>query len=129
MSLLSRNDDAQATALKDAITTALRSTWQARDFDEKTDDAIHVYVAVARRFGGDPRLSGTVAGTGWRFVARCVGVDVGAARAAMEDVAALEGTRIVVDGATSQPIRFESAQAPEPDDGWFSGQSTWTYAF
>lgn len=129
MTLLSHNDHAQATAVKAAITGALRGTWQARDFDESTSDPIHVYVAVTRRFGSPERICGYPPGTAWRFVARCIGEDIGAARAAMEDVAALEGTRIVVDGVTSQPIQFESASAPEPDDGWFSGQSTWTYSF
>lgn len=126
---MASNDRAQAVAVIQAITTNLRGTWKARDFDEKTTDPIHVYVSVTRRYGSPARSSGSTGGSGigWRIVARSVGRTVDEARFAMEDVADIENQHLIVDGKWSTPIRFESSTPPEPDGGWFSGQSTWTY--
>lgn len=86
-------------------------------------------VTVERRFGGENRATGSTTRRGWRITARAVGITVSNARQ-MRKLAAtsLEGARVVVDGKTSTPIQFESADPIGEDDGRWSGLTTYTYA-
>lgn len=51
-----------------------------------------------------------------------------------EDIAAkcsvvLEDSRLVVDGDTSTPVAHDSTEAVRPDDGKFSGMTSYTFTF
>ena len=91
--------------------------------------AEHVVVTVARRSGGSPR-AGRYATTGWSaYVMAASQTAAQNARASLQESReALEGVVVTVDGEQSTPIRFDSARAVGPDDGWFSGVNVYTFA-
>ena len=85
-------------------------------------------LTLTRRFGGTQRLSAQKPVTGWRLTAIAVGTTVKEARWCAERVANLEATRVLLGGYDLSPLMFESANAPEPDDGWYSAASSWTFS-
>ena len=86
-------------------------------------------VYVARRYGGTSRNAGGSGATGWRIATRFVANSVTNARVLRTNATtALEGVRLTVAGTQTTPIQFEGAEDIGPDDGWFSGITTWTYA-
>jgi hypothetical protein len=85
-------------------------------------------VTVSRRFGGEQRYSGLRDGQLYRATARQVGKTVSNARNLRAKSAGLEGVSLTVGSATTTPVEFESAEPIGPDDGWFSGLETWTFA-
>lgn len=117
---------AQAAALRAALETPL-GQWSAYDYDDVPGDlpAIYVLVTVTRRFGGDKRNDGKLSRIGWRATTLAVGRTADEARWAREKVAgALEGKRL----GDSSLIDFDSESPIEPDDGRWSGLTSWTYA-
>lgn len=67
--------------------------------------------------------------SGWRVIARFVSDTGRNADALATEASALEGKRLTIGGRTSGPIEFEVAEAVGPDDGKFSGSTTWTVTF
>lgn len=101
------------------------------DIDDVPDTlpAHYTEVYVSRRFGGEPRNAGAKGSTGWRIAVRVVAKTVTNARLLRAKVsAALDDVRLTVDGEPTTPVQFEGAEEIGPDDGWFSGLSTYTYA-
>lgn len=88
---------------------------------------IHVLVSLSRRFGGNPRVSAHKTVSGWRLTTTAVGTTVDEARWAAEKVARLEFARITATGYDLSPLMFEVENAPEPDDGFYSGATSWTF--
>lgn len=123
-----------AAALITAMNSALSSygatpdAVKALDYDDAakaTGD--HVQVGLARRYTGVER-AGREAQKPYRLTTRPVAGFVGSARGLDKRVdSALNGARITVDGATSTPIRLETSDEIGPDDGKFSGLTTWTF--
>lgn len=88
----------------------------------------YTQVTVTRRFGGEQRSSGERDGRLYRATTRQVGKTVSNARNLRTKSAGLEGAVLTIGSATSTPIEFETADDIGPDDGWFSGLETWTFA-
>jgi len=85
-------------------------------------------VTVTRRYGGVQRGSGVRDGRLYRATARQVAKTVSNARNLRAKSAGLEGVSLTVGSETTTPLEFETAQPIGPDDGWFSGLETWTFA-
>lgn len=89
---------------------------------------IFVVLSVERRAGSPLRGTGRTGTSGWRIALRGVGRTVDESRFALLRAAeALDGARLTVSGEKSTPVLFETDQAPEYDDGRWSGSSVWTY--
>lgn len=125
-----------ATAVKTALNTALSSygatagAVKAFDYDDAAKVTTeHVQVSVARRFAESKR-GGAVSRAPFRLQTRPVGNTVTNARNIHQRVfLALQDVRITADGETSTPVDMESADDIGPDDGKFSGLTTWTLTF
>lgn len=93
----------------------------------------YVAVSLSRRYGGNGRLNGTISPSGWRLVARAVGVGQQNAAVLLDMIAqALEDKTITVTGVTSTPIAFETEDPiaeDERDADLWSGMTQWTYCF
>lgn len=85
-------------------------------------------VTVTRRYGGEQRASGERDGRLYRATARQVSKTVSNARNLRTKSAGLEGVMLTVGSATTTPVEFETADPIGPDDGWFSGLESWTFA-
>lgn len=85
-------------------------------------------VTVTRRFGGVQRASGVRDGQLWRITVRQVGKRLQNAQNLRAKRASLEEAVLTVAGVTTTPIEFETSGVIGPDDGWFSGLETFTYA-
>lgn len=131
MVLAGRVSEAQnAEAVLALINAALNPRSHAYDVDAipETRPADYVEVSVSRRYGGSPRLDGLRGAVGWRVTARAVSTNVANARLMHEKTrAALEYRRVVAGGRTSTPVQFETSEPVGPDDGWFSGLTSYTY--
>lgn len=87
----------------------------------------HVQLSVARRFTPVER-AGREAQKPWRITTRPVAVTVSNGREMARRVdTALNGVRITAGGVASTPLRLESADDIGPDDGKFTGLTTWTF--
>lgn len=93
-----------------------------------------VLLSVERRYV-EPRQAGGTSVTGWRASIRYVGsITASNARLLGEwvrqafETSPGRGKRITVDGVTSTPIAHETTSSVEPDDGMYSGLSSWTLA-
>lgn len=83
--------------------------------------------SLERRYAA-PDRSGRSGRSGWRLSVRYVGRTASEARwAGMQIAAALDGANLTIDGYTSTPVTFESQAAVAPDEGRYSGTSSWTY--
>lgn len=119
-----------AAAWRAALETPL-GKWSAYDYDDVPAALPNLYalVTVSRRFGDDLRLSGGRRLVGYRATTLAVGRTVDEARWVRDRIEeAVADQRITVDGVETTLIRFESENPPEPDDGRYSGVTTWTYA-
>lgn len=86
-------------------------------------------LSVTRRFGGNPRVTTESGVQGYRITTRAVANSAANARnMRAKQHAALEEAVLVIDGEATTPIKFESAEPIAPDDGMFSGLTTWIYA-
>lgn len=125
-----------ATAVKTALNAALASygpvsgAVKALDYDEaQSVTAEHVVMAVARRVSPAER-AGRESQSPWRLQTRPVAGTVSNGRTiARRCFATLSGVRLVAGGETSTPIRLESADDIGPDNGKYSGLTTWTFTF
>ena len=85
-------------------------------------------VTVSRRFGGVMRGERPTS-TLYRATTRAVAKNVTTAREMRRRAqVALEGTTLVIGGIETTPIQFEAEDAINPDDGYFSGLTYWTFA-
>lgn len=118
-----------ASAIKTALGTAL-GQWDAYDYGDLGEDnlpSIFALISVERRTAPLDR-PGRSGRSGWRLGVRYVGRSIAEARWAEARVnAALDGLVLSVDGATSTPVAHESTTAVAPDEGRFSGVSSFTY--
>lgn len=114
-------------AVVDALNALGAAAYDLQDVPG-TPPAWYTEVTVSRRFGGEQRGSGERDGTLWRITTRQVARRLGNAQNERAKSAGLEYRVLIVDGATTTPIEFESADPIGPDDGWFSGLETYTYA-
>lgn len=89
----------------------------------------YVEVTVSRRFGSEPRSVARYSATGWRVTTRWVSATsiANARNLEARGHAALEGAVLAVDGRTSTPVQFETAEPIADDEGWWSGLTAWTY--
>lgn len=85
-------------------------------------------VHLARRYGGVMRGDAIPDGQLYRLLVRQVGRTVTNARQLRANIASIEGSVLTVNGRSTTPVTFESADVIAPDDGWYSGSQTWTYA-
>lgn len=86
-------------------------------------------VSVMRRFGGNPRSTSESGVQGYRITTRTVGNSAANARnTRLKQHAALEEVVLTVDGEPTTPIKFEGAEPIAPDEGMYSGLTTWTYS-
>jgi hypothetical protein len=124
-------EEQHATAVLAALNAELAASMRAYDYDDlpTTRPANYVEVTVSRRAGGPNRNPGSTGRSGWRITTRPVSTTVSNAREMRKRVAtALLFNRVTVGGDQSTPIQFETEDPIGPDDGWYSGLSTWTYA-
>ena len=84
-------------------------------------------VTVSRRFGGVMRGERPTT-TLYRLTVRAVAKTVSNAREMRRRGEQIEGTTITVDGVESTPVQFETSQPIGPDDGWYSGLTSYTFA-
>ena len=84
-------------------------------------------VTVSRRFGGVMRGERPTS-TLYRATTRAVAKNVTTAREMRRRAAQIEGTSLTVGGEKTTPIQFEAEDAINPDDGYFSGLTYWTFA-
>lgn len=123
-----------ASALITAINTQLASygvvanSVKALDYDDAVGvTAEHVQFSLARRTTGVER-AGREAQAPYRATTRPVAKTIGNGREMARRVElALSKTRVTVAGKTSTPIRLDSADDIGPDDGMYSGLTTWTF--
>jgi hypothetical protein len=89
---------------------------------------IYVLLTVERRFAA-PMKSGRTGVSAWRITARGVGTAANEVRWALLQVAeAIEEKRLVIGGQTSTPVAHDKSTVIAPDDGRFSGLTSYTYA-
>lgn len=119
-----------AAAVRGALEDAL-GKWSAYDYDDVPDDLPNMYalVSLSKRFGAPVYMCGGKAMTGYRLTTLAVGRTVDEARWVRDRVAgAVEDRTLDLAGRTSTAVRLESEQPIEPDDGRYSGLTSWTYA-
>lgn len=124
---------AQTTA--DAILTALNTALSPRkafDLDKVPSPRPPQYVEItlARRFGGQQRVSAGIALTGYRLTIAAVSQStVSAARADLEKCrVALEFKRLTVGGEKTTPIQFETNDDADYGAGWFAEYMAFTFS-
>jgi len=125
-----------ATALKALLDTALASygavsgAVKALDYDDaQKTTAEHLQTSLSRRFSAAER-AGRESQSPWRYQTRPVSDTISNGREiGHRCFLALSGVRVTAGGQTSTPIRLESADDIGPDNGKFSGLTTWTFTF
>lgn len=114
-----------------AVIAALNAVGaHAYDYDDlpATRPDFYTEVTVSQRFGGERRHSGERDGELYRITARSVAKTVTNARLLRTKAKALIDTPLTVASATTTPVEFETADPIGPDDGWYSGLLSLTYA-
>lgn len=117
-------------AIRDALEDAL-GKWSAYDYDDVPEKlpAMYALVTVSKRVGAPVYMCGGKATSGYRLTTLAVGRSVDEARWVRDIIAATFEDRIVnLAGYSSTRVRLESEQPIEPDDGRYSGLTSWTYA-
>lgn len=118
-------------AIVEALNAALPPKCRAYPLGKVPADrpAEYVEVIVTRRFGGERRQCGRSGATGYRDLIRGVSqVSADNVLATLEICrAALEFQQLDVEGRATTPVQFETATAAAPDNGWFSGATTYTH--
>lgn len=88
----------------------------------------YVEIMVSRRFGGELRVSAGKATVPYRLSLRVVARTVAGARELRRLCTALETETIAANGGMSTPIQFETEDDIGPDEGFYSGLTSWTFA-
>lgn len=124
-------EEQHATAVLTALNAVLTTGMDAYDLDDIPSPLPdnYVEVTVSSRAGAPNRSTASTGRSGWRITTRTVGKTVSNAREMRRLVrTALLFVRLTVDGDQTTRIQFESEEPIGPDDGWYSGLSTWSYA-
>lgn len=127
---------AYSTAIKAALTESLGpdrvfeyGQVPGADNTPGTLPYIFALISLERRFNPDVRLSAETEVVAWRLSVRSMGRTISETQWAMFRVAAaLNEKSLPVGDDFTSPLQFESDQAPELDDGRYSGMSTFTFA-
>ena len=101
------------------------------DYDDApaTLPKLYARVTVSKRAGAPVYMSGGKAMRGYRLTTLAVGTTVDEARWVRDKIAAtIEDRPVVIAGRETTRLRMETEQPIEPDDGRYSGLTTWTYA-
>jgi hypothetical protein len=134
---------AHAEAVKAAITAALAPKWSAYDFDEVPGDKnnlddderakplpnLYAVVSVEQVSAANQRMSGQTGTTLWIASIRGVGRTVAEAQWVRWRIAvALHEKRLVIESRDTEPLQLQPGQAPELDEGRYSGLAIYTYS-
>lgn len=112
-----------------ALINAKFSSTRAYELDEvpATRPESYVEVSVARRpIRGNQRHDGSPSFKGYRLTARFVAQSITNAR--LLEQKTTEALDFIALGPDVTPVEFETATSIDPDDGWFSGVTSWTFA-
>jgi hypothetical protein len=125
--------DAHYTAVLGALNAVLPATHKAYRMGDPaivTDNAsAYTEVVISRRFGGIARADSTLDSDLIRAMTRAVAKSqADADNQATKNRAALEYASLSIGGVTTTPIQFETEDPVAPDDGWYSGATSWSYA-
>lgn len=132
------SEDAYAAEVVARLTTRLgalttpRAAYSIGDVPTPLPTALptaYVEVSISRRFvDGTPRYDGSKSYKGWRLVTRAVATSDANARMLLQLVdEELEFKPLFEGDAATGPLEFETGSDVLPDDGWFSGDRTWTF--
>lgn len=89
----------------------------------------YIEVSLTRRVGGVQVVGGDRNGRLLRVVARAVSKTLANAYAMWDLIDAIEGQRFMVAGIPTTPAEFDTdADVILPDQGWYSGARSITYA-
>lgn len=120
------------TTVLAAVNSALPPTVRAYEPSKvpATRPAEFVQVTIARKFGGS-RAGGMYDSSGWSvYVMAASRTSESNARNSLRLANdALENANLVIDSEESTPIDFRAARPVAPDDGWFSGSTSYDLAF
>lgn len=125
-----------AAAIKAAVNVQLGDDVECYEYDEVpgvngndgTEPRKYAVFSIERRYNPNLRAA-KAGGTGWRVAARCNGMTVDESRWVMfKTAAALNETVLTIDGSPTTRLQFEADQAPEFDDGRYSGLALYTYS-
>lgn len=106
-----------------ALATAQVAPLTLQQVSDTAPTADYTEVTVARRFGAAERVAGNAATVGWRITTRVV---LRYAANAVEFRARIAGALEGVGFGDSTPLGFETETEVGPDDGWWSGITSWT---
>lgn len=125
------DEELHATAVKDAFGLLLADL-PVLDLDEvkamRQPPVQYLELTVERRVGGVQRISSAIGSTAWRITSRAVGRTVAGAREVRRRSADIERSVITItSGLTTTPVDLESQDPIGPDEGWWSGLTTYTF--
>ena len=120
-----------ASTVLAAINAALPTSVRAYEPSKvpATRPGEYAVVTVVRRGGGSAR-AGRHGTKGWSvyIMAASRSSETNARNTLQRAGDAIESAVLSVAGVESTPIRFDNARAVAPDDGWFTGVKTYTFA-
>lgn len=123
-----------AAAIRAYLDTALVGatvSWHAYDYDDVPDQlpANYAVISVTRRYADDFRFSYGRRLVGYRLSTLAVGITIDSTRWVRDRMTtALADRPLTLNGQPTTPVRFESENPIEWDDGRYSGSTFWTYA-
>lgn len=120
----------QSAAIRAALEVPL-GKWSAYDYDDVPTTLPNLYAltTVSKRAGAPIYFSGGKAVHGYRLTTLAVGRTIEEARWVRDHIAgAIEDRAFTIGGRVTTRVRLETEQPIEPDDGRYSGLTSWTYA-
>ncbi len=127
------SEELLAQAVVTAITAATALAYDLDDVpgtlgNEGTTPTKYIEVTVSRRYGGNERGDAAPTLTGYRITTRAVAYEsvTDARNLRCKAGLALENVAMSVSGVTTTQVKFESEEPIGPDDGWFTGLTSWT---
>lgn len=90
---------------------------------------LHALVFLARRPAPESNTAARPTRSGWRATIRATGRTPDEVRSVETKAAAIEGTRLSVDNASSTPVAHEITDDAirKSEDGWFFRDTSYTY--
>jgi hypothetical protein len=123
------SEEQHAAAILAALNAAGAAAYDVDDLTNlATLPSYYTEFGIAWRYGALQRAGRTGKCEGYRFTTRAVAKTVSNARV-MQDRAetALQDRVLVIDGVPTTPIQRDSRDQIAPDEGWYSGLTTWTF--
>lgn len=122
-------EELTAQAVIDALNAAQAAAYDVDDLTKMAATPLnYVEVTVSRRYAEGDRLTGGRSTRSWRITTRVVTKTVSNAREYRRRVeTALERRTLLIEGKRTTPVQLETESPIGPDDGWFSGLTTWTF--